>query len=393
MSASPGRVVVVGGGVFGLASALELRARGWEVDVLDPGPVPHPRASSTDVSKVVRMDYGADDLLTALAARALDGWERWNAAWPRPLFHATGFLLLRREAMEPGSFEWESFVRAGEHGPAPERLDAAALAARHPAWRPGVHVDGYLSPRAGWAESGEVVGWMAGEARAAGVALREGVAFEGLLEEGSRVAGVRLRGGERVAADRVVVAAGAWTPALLPWLGGVMRTVGQPVLHLRPADPGRWRPPAFPTWAADLSRTGWYGFPALPDGRLKIGHHGSGFPVHPDAPDEVPDRVVERCRAFLAEALPDLADAPVVGRRLCLYCDTFDGDFFIGRDPDREGLVVAAGGSGHGFKFAPVLGPIVADALEGRENPWGRRFRWRAAGPPGREHARHTGAA
>lgn len=387
------RVLVVGGGVFGIASALELRRRGWDVDVLDPGPLPHPRASSTDVSKIVRMDYGADDLMTALAAEAMEGWERWNEEWPRPLFHPTGFLLLSRGAMVPGTFEWESLVRVRGHGPAPERLDAASLARRYPAWRPGVHAEGYLSPRAGWAESGAVMAWLVRVARDAGVRTREGVAVEGLLEDDARVRGVRTRTGERLEADRVVVAAGAWTPSLLPWLGDVMRTVGQPVLHFRPEEPERWGAPAFPTWAADIARTGWYGFPALPDGRVKVGHHGAGLAVHPDAPDRVPDPAVERCRAFLEEALPELAGAPLVERRLCLYCDTFDGDFFIGPDPDRDGLVVAAGGSGHGFKFAPVLGPIVADALEGRENPWGPRFRWRAAGPGGREHARHGGDA
>ncbi len=391
MTPSPGRIVVVGGGVFGAAASLELRLRGWDVALLDPGPLPHPRASSTDVSKIVRMDYGADDLMTGLAAEAMEAWEGWNRAWARPLFHPTGFLLLRRDPMEKGSFEWESLVRVRERGPEPERFDAAGLADRFPAWRAGVHVDGYLSPRAGWAESGAVVAWMLEQARAAGVELREGTAVTGLLEEGSRVAGVRTAGGGRVSGDRVVVCAGAWTPALLPWLEGALRTVGQPVLHFLPDAPERFREPAFPTWAADIARTGWYGFPALADGRVKVGHHGAGYPVAPDAPDHVPDEHVARCRAFLAEALPALADAPLAGRRLCLYCDAFDGDFWIDRDPDREGLVVAAGGSGHGFKFAPVLGPIIADALEGRENRWGRRFRWRETGPVTKEHARYRG--
>ena len=72
--------------------------------------------------------------------------------------------------------------------------------------------------------------------------------------------------------------------------------------------------------------------------------------------------------------------APIVGRRLCLYSDSWDGDFLIDHDPERRGLVVATGGSGHGFKFAPSLGPIIADVVERRENPWAERFRWRARG-------------
>jgi len=62
---------------------------------------------------------------------------------------------------------------------------------------------------------------------------------------------------------------------------------------------------------------------------------------------------------------------------VCMYCDTHDGHFWIARDPEREGLVVAAGDSGHGFKFAPVLGEIIADAVEGKDNPLLEKFRWR----------------
>jgi glycine/D-amino acid oxidase-like deaminating enzyme len=100
---------------------------------------------------------------------------------------------------------------------------------------------------------------------------------------------------------------------------------------------------------------------------------------------------IERCRAFLAASLPALADAALVGSRLCLYCDTRDGDFWIDRHPEREGLIVAAGGSGHAFKFAPVLGEIVADVVEGRSDRGHGRFAWREQANPGREQARLRG--
>jgi sarcosine oxidase len=62
---------------------------------------------------------------------------------------------------------------------------------------------------------------------------------------------------------------------------------------------------------------------------------------------------------------------------VCMYCDTHDGNFWIARDPEREGLVIAAGDCGHGFKFAPVLGEIIADAVEQKSNPLLEKFRWR----------------
>jgi glycine/D-amino acid oxidase-like deaminating enzyme len=80
-----GQVIVVRAGINGVTAALELRRRGQRVDLLDPGPLPHPLAASTDISKVIRLDYGPDaDYLTAMEM-ALAGWQRWNAEWPEPL--------------------------------------------------------------------------------------------------------------------------------------------------------------------------------------------------------------------------------------------------------------------------------------------------------------------
>jgi glycine/D-amino acid oxidase-like deaminating enzyme len=85
----------------------------------------------------------------------------------------------------------------------------------------------------------------------------------------------------------------------------------------------------------------------------------------------------EAMRAFLRSTIPSLADAPIVYTRICMYCDTPDGHFWIAPDPDRPGLVIATGDCGHGFKFAPVLGEIIADAVEGKSNRWLDKFRWR----------------
>jgi glycine/D-amino acid oxidase-like deaminating enzyme len=292
--------------------------------------------------------------------------------------------------MMPGGFEHDSWRVLRELGHTPERLDATALARRFPAWGKGVFEDGYFNRRAGWVESRLVVERLVELARAARVTFVED-GFASFADVGSRLSGVTTSSGEKIEADRVVVCAGAWTPALLPWLSDRLRTVAQPVLRFRPADPEPFRAEVFPPWAAGIASSGWYGFPAAADGCVKIGHHGAGEVVHPDARGEVPDEHVERARAFLAEAVPSLADSPVVERRMCLYCDSFDGDFLIDQDPQREGLVVAAGGSGHAFKFAPLLGSMIADAVERRPAPWGERFRWRLAGATRAEEARFVG--
>jgi glycine/D-amino acid oxidase-like deaminating enzyme len=186
----------------------------------------------------------------------------------------------------------------------------------------------------------------------------------------------------------VLVAAGAWTPALLPHLDEVMWATGQPVVHIRVENPAAWQAPRFPNWAADIARSGWYGFPAMDDGRLKIGNHGAGRRVRADDERLVRPEEEARFTDFVRDRLPALAGAPIVATRLCLYCDTFDGDFWIAHDSGRDGLVVAAGDSGHAFKFAPVLGGLIADIVEAKPNPWASRFRWRRRGPDAREAAR-----
>jgi len=373
------RVIVVGAGVFGAAAARELRRRGHEVTLLDPGPLPHPLAASTDVSKAVRMDY-ADPFYMDLMAKAFPLWDDLNREWGEALYHQDGFLILTREAAAPGGFEYEACRGLVERGVPVERLTPDVLARRGAVFAAGGFTDGYFNPRAGWAESGKVVVRFVEEARARGVVLREERAAA-LAGAGARVTGVITAAGECLAADMVVVAGGAWTPELLPELRSLLRTIGQPVFHFRPEDPGPFRPERFPVWAASLTTQGWYGFPALPDGRVKVANHGTGRPLRAEDPRRVTAEEEARFREFLAEALPLLAGAPLAESRVCLYTDTPDGDFLIDRHPERPGLVVATGGSGHGFKFAPVLGAVIADVVERKPNPHASRFAWREAAP------------
>jgi glycine/D-amino acid oxidase-like deaminating enzyme len=376
--------------VFGVTAAIELERRGHRVCLLDPGPLPRDVAASTDISKAVRMDYGADDLYMAMGEEALDGWDFWNSAWDEPLYHEDGFLFLSRDPMEPGGFEYESYALLRKRGHEPERIDSRILAERHPAWNAKSYVDGYVNRRAGWAESRRVMEKLVEVARAAGVRIVEQARFARLVEKGSRVVGVATADDAVHEADFVILAAGSWTPTLLPHLSEVMWAVAQPVLHFAPHDPETYRPPAFLPWGADLARTGWYGFPATSTGTVKIAHHGRGRRVDPDTPRTVDASEEKRFREFLRDTFPGLAAAPLEGSRLCLYCDTWDGNFWIDHDPDREGLVVAAGGSGHGFKFAPVLGSVIADVVEGKPNVYAPRFAWRPRGTITTEDARFT---
>lgn len=371
------RAIVAGGGVFGVSAALALASRGWRVDLFDAGPLPRPEAASTDISKIVRMDYGSDALYTELMERALPLWRDWNATWREELYHQDGFLVLANAPMRTGGFEHDSLRTLAARGHALSRLGPLELASRFPAWNASRYPDGYFNPTAGWAESGRVLSRMIEDAGAIGVRVRPGESVVTCVEDGSRVTGVVTSSGLTVRGDVVLLAAGAWTPILAPHVQDVMWPVAQPVFHLAPRDPEAWRPPAFTVWAAAIADTGWYGFPANASGIVKIANHGPGRRVHPDAPRVAAAGDEDKLRLFLQESLPALAEAPLAASKTCLYCDSFDGDFWIGRDPERPGLAVASGDSGHGFKFAPVLGEVIADAIEEKPSRFTERFGWR----------------
>ena len=370
-------VIVVGAGINGVTAAIELKKRGHEVILVDPGPLPHPLAASTDISKAVRAAYGADEDYTALAERSIELWHEWNRQFGLELYHKTGVLFLRQQKMQPGDFEYESSKVLAKRGHKFECINSATLRERFPAFNAELYHDGFFDPQAGYVESGRVVATLVERAKSLGVELRERVKLLALDEGDDRVKGIVLEDRHRIAGDAVVVAVGAWTPYALPFTGKFFRATGHPVFHLKPDKPELFSPKRFPFFGADISTTGYYGFP-LNQGVVKIANHGPGREMSPESPERAVTPLEEKdLREFLSCSLPALANAPIVYTRTCMYCDTLDGDFWIAPDPERPGLVIATGDCGHGFKFAPVLGEIIADAVEGKSNPLLQKFRWR----------------
>jgi len=387
------KVVVVGAGVNGVTAAIELKQRGHEAVLIDPGPVPHPLAASTDISKAVRAAYGADEDYSELAEQSIERWRNWNREFGIDLYHEVGCLFLRHLEMRQGDFEFESLKIFEKRGHAVERIDAKNLRERFPAFSSEYFHENFLDREAGYVESGRTVATLVARARSLGIDVRANARFDALNESGGRIRGVVLMEGETIPADKVVMATGAWTPFVLPFTRKFLRSTGHPVFHFKPANPEIFLPHCFPFFGADISTTGYYGFP-LNQGVVKIANHGPGREMSPDSAERIVTADEEGdVREFVKSRIPALANAPIVYTRLCLYCDTHDGDFWIAPDPERDGLIVATGDNGHGFKFAPMLGGIIADAVEEKENYWLQKFRWRPEVKPGvtKEAARFIG--
>lgn len=374
--------LIVGAGIFGVTAAVALLKRKYKVGILDPGPVPHPLAASTDISKVVRMEYGADREYMDMVAECIDGWHAWNEQFGDTLYHETGFLMLCRQPVEAGlnQFEAASYENLLLKGYHPVRLDANALRAGFPAFNPDVYPEAFFNPKAGFAESGRVVRALAEYAIQLGADIFEGQTAGSFNQSGGRVTGVFTREGEYFEAGHTVVCAGAYTPYLFSELMPNMRITGHPVFHLKPSRPELFAAPLFSVFTADISNTGWYGFPSHPREKVvKIANHGIGVELHPERDERVvTEQDVFLFRQFLRESLPALANDPIVFTRRCLYNDTLDGHFWIDRHPALAGLTVAAGGSGHALKMAPVLGDMIASVAEGGAHKWSARHRWRS---------------
>lgn len=359
------RVIVIGRGVFGLAAASAIVRRGHQVVVVGPR---DSGAASEDISRIIRDDYAGDEFHRSWAGEAIDGWQRWNAS--EALFHQTGLATVTLEPMGATSFAGASFARQASA----RRLDALGVSDLLGFLTPGRFVDGYLNPGAGWADASATLRFMERDCESQGV----GVVPEKVAQIGDGWVGLADDGLLR--ADRVVVAAGAWTSRLVPETRAILTPAGQPVLYLRPAEPLRFT--AVPVWALDLENTGFYGFPATPDGLVKVGHHGPGVTERLEV-RTVSEPVVASFRRFFDEAAPGLARARIDRTRVCFYCDAPGGRFLVDRVPGRPGVVVAAGGSGHGFKFAPVIGELIAAVALDEDHPRRAATAWRPPGPRG----------
>jgi glycine/D-amino acid oxidase-like deaminating enzyme len=282
---------------------------------------------------------------------------------------------------------------------------------------------GYFNPLAGWARSGLVLEHLNRICVAFGINIQYGSMAQLLLKAhttGSKVMqvceGILTTDGLQIRAPTVIVAAGASTPLILPQVRHFMWPTAQPVFHFEVEDASRYPTEQFPVFFSSIAKTGFYGFPVIEEAyaskiaprksdtakenrnshRIKVGQHGPGWKLNEitDASlselwTKVEATEEKKIRSWLNTALPSLSKVKLVYTRLCIYCDTFDGDFLIDHVPNVSGLVVASGGSGHGFKFAPVLGSIIADVVERKPNKFKSRFAWREVVLGRKESSRH----
>jgi sarcosine oxidase len=342
-------VIVVGAGVFGASLARQCARVGWDVllvERLSPG---HVRSGSGDESRIIRCGHGADEWHAASARRA---WELWHDIDPELVVPSGVLWLAHRE----DGWEAESERTLTGLGIPCERIDPAML---FPSFAGEDVLWGLWEPEAGVLRAREATKALAAQAVRAGATL----AFAEARPDGAAVV---LDDGRRLEADRIVWACGAWMPALFGDLVD-LRITQQDVFYFGAS--AAWRTPVVPTWV-DYDAAA-YGVGDV-DGRgVKVCSDREGPAGFDPNGDRVPVPEHEhRAREILARHFPALADAPLVGTRVCQYELTADTRFLIAPHPDLDGRVwLLGGGSGHGFKHGPALAERVEAWLAGDEPP------------------------
>ena len=348
---------------MGLASAWALARRGAQVDVFERFGHVHDRGSHSGHTRVIRQAYHEGSDYVPIVQEADRLWLELGAAAGLDVLERTGLL-------EFGPADHPEFVGSIaaclENAVAHEIVDADEAMRRWPIaippdWR------ACFSPSGGFLRVGPCFDAMRHAAEAAGARFHYGAAVRDVLR-GNGDVGIVLDGGTRQLGDRVVVTAGAWLPTLVPEVmpPESLARLRRVLLWFEPSDGAALR--TLPVWAAFDPAGFFYGFPYGDDGitGLKVALHmtptptEADRPIDPDTVDrELHERDVEPVRAFVAAHMP-AAGGRVVAHRVCLYTVTPSTDFVIDRLPEDPRIVIAGGFSGHGFKFAPAIGRMVA---------------------------------
>ena len=352
-------IIIVGAGVFGLSTALELRIRGYSnVTVLDRMLPPVPDGSSVDVSRIIRTDYG-DPFYAKLARESM---QEWNSPTWKPFYYNSGLVISTQDSQDP-YIEKCKAVLESQQQPFTTFESASDLAGHFGALKGGMTGSkGYINRACGWADAARAIRDLASRCSESGVSFVVGArgTVKRLVVEQSRVIGVETLS-DTVYGSRIILATGAWTNQLIN-LTPNLSSSGQPVGFIQLTEEESKSLSGMPV-VIDFT-TGCFIFPPTPDTHLlKIARHSHGFETKVQSHDTstmvsgpkcsnnvkssfLPNDADSSLRDGLRHMLPQFGDRIWSRRRLCWYTDTPEGNFVIDKHPTIQGLFIATGGAG-----------------------------------------------
>jgi len=395
MKSAP-HIAVIGAGAFGGWTALHLLEHGARVTLLDAWGPGNSRASSGGETRVMRGAYGPDQPYTAMAARALKLWQKYERRWKRQFLHRTGVLWMA--SGHDDSFERGSLKALRAAKIKFQELSAAQMKKRWPQinfeeiqWGIFEPECGYLDARASCQAVVDAFIAAGGKYRQLAV-LADGLET-GLLRGGPLLCGRAALQGRvsRVKSDRAlapvvapsgeclspqplkadiyVFACGPWLGKLfLQAVGGLVQPTKQDIFFFgTPAGDDRFSDAHLPVWGDHRGRFR-YGIPGALSGDarrgFKIADDTRGETFDPtDGERVVNPETLKDIREYIAFRFPALKDAPLIETRVCQYEQTPDSNFIIDRHPEMENVWLVGGGSGHGFKHGPAVGEIISELI------------------------------
>jgi len=354
--------IVVGLGAMGSATAYHLARRGRSVLAFDQFTPPHARGSSHGETRIIREAYFEHPSYVPLLQRAYALWHELEHNAGDTLFVATGGLMLGT----PDSAIVSGALRsAREHALRHEYLTAREVRSRFPALRPDDDMVAVLEPRAGVLFPERCVAAHLELARRGGAHLR---CDERVLRYEAGADGVRVFTAQaHFDAATLIVTAGAWAARLLPDLKLPLQVERQVLYWFEPAAAAPFLPDRCPVhlWQFDGQHF-FYGFPDMRGSAgagtgVKVARHHDGVLVDPDTVDRaVSADEAAAMRSIVRRYLPG-ADGPLRQATVCVYTNTPDEHFWLDRHPAESQVLIASPCSGHGFKFASVIGEVLAD--------------------------------
>lgn len=360
--------IVVGAGIAGATTALELTRANYEATLVDSADPGHSAAASAGEHRILRSSHGTDELYTRWAREARLGWLELAELTGQALFVQSGAVMFATR----GKTDWEDASRdtLARSGIPHFCCDADELGVRLPVFDPREVAYALWEPEAGFVYAKKALRATVAQFRAEGGHLRCGHVT---TDEAERP----VLDGAPLRADVIVMACGAWMGTLFRHsLGQHLRVLRQNVIMIAPpAGDYRYAHEYFPAWvdhsypAYGIPAAGGYGFKAVINWRA--------LDIDLDNDDRLVDETsIARTRRYIAHRFPGLARQPISDTAVCQIASTPDTHFIIDHHPEHSDMVLVAGDSGHLFKHGPVVGRFIAELARGKRETEAR-FRLR----------------
>jgi sarcosine oxidase len=352
--------IVLGVGGMGSAALYHLACRGLRVLGIERYNIPHEMGSSHGLTRIIRLAYYEHPAYVPLLRRAYELWRQLENTVQERLLIITGSIDASPAA---GEIFNGSKMSCDIHHLPHEILDHQELNARFPGYRLPRDMAAVYQPDGGFLLSERCIVAHVTAALDLGAEVH---GQERVLNWEPQGQGVEVQTDrERYNADKLVICSGAWGAKLIPELAGLAVPERQVLAWFQPTRPALFRLPIFPVFNMAVDEGRYYGFPIYGIPGFKVGrYHHLEQRVDPDQMDRVPHPEDEEVlRRFTARYFPD-AVGPTMSLKTCLFTNTPDEHFILDLHPQLPQVCIAAGFSGHGFKFCSVVGEIMADLTQ-----------------------------